>query len=457
MSRAWKWRRAVLWFWLNMLLAGCAGTPSPALETPVAPSATPAKDSEAAPPPSPRAVPSVYPTATQPPTLPAATPGPTRTPALPATSLDDVAVRVRLSASTIALARRLEATLGGQVQAADKTSGLSAARANQSNLVREMQLALGNLRLEPVPADCAGCVLLEAELPSLERQVTGWLRDPVLLASLENYFALLLGPHFPPGTAVGLRRSASPYDVAQTVALTEDGRRYLWKATAGEIPAPTSAPDDLPALAAALAGAALLPNGYVAACANVPVETLVVALEGAPVYVPIICPALALPSTLVPAYQWLDRLFASQADEAAPPAPAPALPLAAVLVYQRQDGARATLRADGQLGLQSPAAAMTVTVSASQMLSWTAALSATGLLAPGAEPLLELTEASSPSTRASAPARATVGLRLPAGVVSLSWSGPTPAPLAAALAELDVRLDALAPTSVWRRPRSELL
>ncbi|HUM68821.1 MAG TPA: hypothetical protein PLK31_08250, partial [Chloroflexota bacterium] len=177
----------------------------------------------------------------------------------------ETAVEVRYTIPALGLDRRLQGSISSQIIVVDEMTGQAIKRSNQGGVLLQLQQVLREMLLPVVPEGCEGCVFVSYNLPYSERQGEGWLRDPVILASLENYLAVSLGPHFPPGTVAGLRRSASPFAPAHTIALTADGLLYIWLATESEVSPPIAAD---PALLAALdvLPLASLNNEYVAAC-----------------------------------------------------------------------------------------------------------------------------------------------------------------------------------------------
>jgi hypothetical protein len=395
-------------------------------------------------------LPTLYPTATVPPTraatltapVPTATPEPTQVP------LDTAVVALRYEIPALGLSRRLEGTMGSQVVLVDETTGITNTLTNQAGVMIELQQAFSNLSLPPVPDDCQRCVRVEFALPLLNQAGAGHLTDPVLLASLENYMALALGPHFPPGTAIGLRRSASPYDVAQTVALTEDGLAHRWLATQAEVPEPVPAQETLATIRESLVGVSLPRRGYVADCPGVSIETLMVSGQDETVVLPVVCPDLVLPSGLVPAYLALDALLATVNADSAVGRPVHALGLQDVLYYRRADGASLALAASGRMilvGLTAEPVLQTMTTTTPVSLTLT--LSATGALIPGADALITTGDPLLPGDEPVFDTANVLGLRLADGVYSIGWEGAAPAALVEPLALLDERLDALlAPT-----------
>jgi len=129
----------------------------------------------------------------------------------------DTVVEVRYQIPALGLDRRLQGSISSQIVIVDETTGMALKRSNQAGVLLDLQQVLPELLLPVVPEGCDTCVYIFYELPYADLQAEGWLRDPVLLASLENYFTTSIGPHFPPNTIAGIRRSPSPYAPAHTV------------------------------------------------------------------------------------------------------------------------------------------------------------------------------------------------------------------------------------------------
>ena len=144
------------------------------------------------------------------------TPSPTRPTATPI-PFGETAVELIYSIPALNLERRLQGNIASQIIFVDEMTGEARQRSNQSSILLELQQVLPDLELEPVPQGCDSCVHFEYSLPLSEKSGSGWLRDPVLLASVENLMAVVLGPHFREDTILGLRRSASPYFPAHTI------------------------------------------------------------------------------------------------------------------------------------------------------------------------------------------------------------------------------------------------
>ena len=340
----------------------------------------------ATPPPLPTAVPipTLYPTytpvafgLTPQPTAPLPTAVPTQTPV----DFGQPKVRLRYTIPALGLERTLEGNLTNQLVLVDLAQGTSISLANQPRPLNELAQVLPTLELAPLPAGCGRCVWLSYELPLSGERGEGWLRDVVFLASVDHFFATQLGPHFPPGTRLGLHRTASPYTVAHTVAITAEGELWQWQAIEGEIAPPT--PADQETVNQLLAGLpiARLEESYTTPCPDMPRETLLVenrrlALE---------CPALSLPIPLVGVYGWLDGLASAVLDPAQnEPLPSQRLPLEAVLYYQDEAGNQLVAYGDGQLLMQPPDGALVRwEVAPTEIISLTNSLITSGIIPRG--------------------------------------------------------------------------
>jgi hypothetical protein len=265
-------------------------------------------------------------------------------------------LKLQYSIPALGLDRRLEGTANATIRLLDVATGQETALANQSRVLLQLQDALETIELSELPADCDRCVQISYDLPLRGTSGTGWLQDDVLLASIENFFAVWLGPYFPAETQIGLHRSASAYNVAQTLAVLTDGRMWRWQATDGEIAEPVAVDgvvlQRLADLVTAVSFSRLEPE-YRTACPNTPRETLSIGSE-TPWQLSLQCPAYSLPLPLAPLYTTLDSLLQPSLDPTRNlPQPAPLLPLSAVVYFQRPDGATLTLGADGQLTAQA--------------------------------------------------------------------------------------------------------
>lgn len=442
------WR---IWLFLPLLALGaCAQDGAPVLTGPPEQSGATAGPAEATATQAVTATPLVLPTllpsqtpvvaATQPVAQASATPATLPT-AQSTIDFEQPVVELRYRIPALQLDRRLEGNVSGQITVVDETQGVASIRPNQGAVLLELQEILPALELEPLPEDCLTCVSLSYQMPLLDIENEGWLQDPVLLASVENYTSAHLGPHFPPGTVVGLRRSATAYDVAHTLALTADGSLYRWLATAAQVDdavaAATAAPD-LRALVDALEGETLA-DQYVVSCAGAPVETLflhgeataesggMLADEGRAVR--IACPAFSLPQALLPLYMRLDGLLEETLAGSGLPRPPSEVALSSLLDYRREDGFQLALAADGTARVADEAGeTVTTTLSSSEVISLTTALLNSDVLQAG---LTAFTAGELPNT---------LLVRGDQGLLEAAWtSGATPAaiePLAARLNEI---------------------
>ncbi|KAA3659077.1 MAG: hypothetical protein DWQ04_23330 [Chloroflexi bacterium] len=360
--------KIVLWVMLIAVLVGCAVPDAP----------TPVPQSLVLP--SPQPVPATF-TPGPAIVLPTASPLPTRPPA-PTTIADtpipfeDTVVELRYQIPAIGLDRRLQGNIGSQIILVDETTGSGQQRNNQATILLQLQQVLRGLELPPVPEGCDRCVQMSFELPLEEVSVSGWLQDVTLLASIENFMSVALGAHFPPSATAGLRRSASPYAPAQSLAVLEDGRLWIWQANQDTIPEPFQVE---PTLVDAIFAVDVtdLASEYVANCPGVPLETLALVAEDG-VEITIVCPEYSLPSTLMPLYSQMDSLMVSQLtdDVERPPI---GFPLTAVLDYQRADDTRLTVYGDGTaVALDAENTVFTDTLTLTQVISLTSTLIESG-------------------------------------------------------------------------------
>ena len=394
----------------------------------------------------PRDLPTLYPTFTAipSPTAPAA---PTATPTRPTATplpLDTTWVMLRYEIPALGLARTLRGTVGNQIVMTDELTGKSVTQQNQVGVLLEIEEALGGLVLAEMPASCPTCVHLTYELPLQARRETGWFTDPVFLGSVENYLAVALGPHFPPATRFGLRRRASAFKAAQTIAWLEDGVIWNWPATAADVPTPQP-PTDAQQAAFADAAQLALRATYGHSCLNYADDFLYFAGTDDNRTIRVNCSAQALPTVLLPLYAQLEMLLAGQVDETAPPMPP--LPLAppVLLFYQRADAGTVTLFPDGTVEIGGISAEIMVkTLAADDVITLTAAISRTGVLMPTNAPVVPVTlpVVGKPFQFAT---ENVIALRTDYGVISLGWNGTAVAALQGALRLWDRWLDDLLP------------
>ena len=334
---------------LLLIACGNAG-PDGTLETAATPFALPTP-------------PSIPPTFTPAPIAPRPSQTPdTRQPTLspiPSTPIpfDDTVIAFRLRIPAIDLDRRLQGNVSSEIIVVDETAKRGQQRRNQAFILLELQQVLESIELEPVPDGCDRCVELTVEFPLEERTVSGWLQDPVLLASIENFMVVTLGPHFPPDTVVGLHRTASPYAPAQTAVLRQDGSLWVWQANLGEVPEPQTAESGLADQLAALQETDFR-DQYDAPCPGVPVETLQLGMGETAQTIIIACPQFSLPTALLPVYLPLNDVLAERITDTLP-APDSAFPLTGLLDYRRED-ARLMVFADGT-AVVSPASGLPIT------------------------------------------------------------------------------------------------
>ncbi len=334
-------------------------------------------------------------------------------------------VQLRLTIPAIGLDRRLQGSVSSQIILVDEATGLSVQRDNQASVLLDLQSVLPELVLAPLPEGCDTCVKFSYNLPFSGVEGTGWLRDSVLLASLENYFTITLGPHFPTDTVVGLRRSASPYAPAHSLAVTADGRLYRWLGSEGEIAPVSDAPSGLLPAVAALNLQAVAQQ-YTAPCLGTPLESLFLAGEDVERLIVLVCPEFSLSANLQPIYVPLhdalaELLTTSETTLERPPA---AFPLTAVLDYQRIDGAQLTIFMDGTAVANIDSGQpISTTLSSSQMISMTTNLLGSGSLHTGLTTFLppENDEGVVVATATPSAPRSRLLLRGPAAVYDAQW------------------------------------
>lgn len=378
-----------------------------------------------------RVLPTIYPTNTA---LPAATPTDTRMPQstpVPNTpvAFDQVAVDIRYSIPGLDLDRRIQGTVANQIEVIDETTGESVIRRNQPGVLLELQQALSEVELSEVPAGCDFCVQMEYELPLADVSESGWLEDTRLLASVENYTSVLLGPHFPEGTVVGLRRSASPYYAAHTIGFTEDGQLYFWTAIDSEVTAPGPAGQTILDLSEELANIEpeSLTEVYAASCAeDFGQETLYIRVESEGKEISLSCPELSLSTSLAPIYQDLDELVVDIMGDELLERPAMALPLDSLVFYRRDDGFQLNLFGDEMAVAISPdSVAYTGTVTSTLMISMTTNLIESDGLILGVE------------TNTAESEDSLLFVRGEEGVYEANWTGSVPEELGSFIDWLD--------------------
>lgn len=352
----------------------------------------------------------------------------------------ETAVELRYTIPSIGLDRRLQGNISSQIIIADETRGEIVKRDNQAGVLIELQQVLVDLPLEPIPEGCESCVRVSYNLPFADEQGEGWLKDPVMLASIENYFSTSLGPYFPPNTVVGLRRTASPFAPAHTIAVTADGMQVVWLVTDSEVE--TAVPAN-PAILEALNQLDLteLEAQYTVSCGVTTVEQMLLVSGQTTRPIVLNCPEFALPDTLVPLYGAVDSVLAEKlaASDVTMDRPPALFPLNAVLDYQRFDGAHLTIFRDGTVAAISPGnEPITTTLASSDVISLTTTLLESNELKLGLTSFLGTGEASeeSSATATPIPQRSVLLVRGPAGVYDGFWGRTANVPLLEPLNEL---------------------
>ncbi|GAB4150370.1 MAG: hypothetical protein Fur0021_12860 [Candidatus Promineifilaceae bacterium] len=359
---------------------------------------------------------------------------------------DTPMLSLRYAIPALGLARELVGTVGNQLTVTDLQTGRQVVKTNQAAVLLEIQSALLNHQLAALPDGCDRCVHFSYELPLVPQQGAGWLEDPVLLASVENFMAVNLGPHFPPDTVLGLRRRASAYNVAQTLALLADGTLWQWLATAAEAEMPSRVGAEWMGWLAQWRQLALA-ESYGSRCLDYPDDTLFIAAAAGSSLVTINCPDLALPATLLPLYAQLEPLLAAVAGDTTLPAPPLPLPRPALLFYQRSDGGNVILFPTGELEISGVLAENVVqTREAEAFLALMSTFTATHLLPVDNAPVVPAKKraAGEPFEFATL---YVLALRTDSGVSAWGWNEAPPDLITPLLPQLDAWLDVAASSS----------
>ncbi|MBK8434061.1 MAG: hypothetical protein IPL28_23440 [Chloroflexi bacterium] len=142
-------------------------------------------------------LPTIYPTYTPfqpqlvpPVTVAAPTAAPTGTPI----DFSRPIITLRYAIPALGLERTLQGTLDSTIQLVDLAAGTSIALPNQRRALLELQSVLPSLQLDELPDNCGRCVAFSYELAATGQSGAGWLKDVVLMASVEQFFAINLGP-----------------------------------------------------------------------------------------------------------------------------------------------------------------------------------------------------------------------------------------------------------------------
>lgn len=364
-----------------------------------------------------RILPTLYPTATIYPTPEATN---TRQPSQPTPSdtpvaYDQLVVELNYAIPEIGLTRSLRGDVSGHVELTDEATGLVVERSNQAGVLIEMQQSLPRLSLEQIPDGCSGCVMLSYNLPLTGQQDEGWLQDVRMLASIENFTTAILGPHFPTDTIAALRRSATPYVAAHTLTVSSDGLLWAWGATEAEIAPAIPLAEGDPLLAAISSGVDVegLSPVYSATCPQgAGIETLYLRTSEGDNYIQLVCPELALPSTLLPVYLAFDAKSAPLVAELSQDMPSPVLPVEALLFYQNSAGTELTWFHDGRsfIGDES-GVIVSGTMTVTEIVSVTNGLLETGLMNSGVNAFLVDSTAN------------VLLVRGPGGLSEVAWQG----------------------------------
>jgi hypothetical protein len=302
-------------------------------------------------------------------------------------SFDQLVIEMTYSIPSLGLEIRIKGNVAGELEVVDESSETSVLLKNRPGVIVEMQQALPKAVIEDLPANCDSCVQIEYELPLTDQSGHGWLNDVQLLASIENYVSSVLGPHFPAGTIAGLRRDATPFEVAHTSAVTSEGELWTWRATEAEISTPILEEGVLDQVSSELGliDWEMISDSVGHICyQGGGRETLLLESPDGPRQVEIRCPELYLPGQLVPLYKILSNAAAEilEGSDTAPPE----LPMTldTWLLYRRTDGVSLTLAEDGLAqAIDSEGSIYTSTITTTQVLSLTNLLLDDSLLESG--------------------------------------------------------------------------
>lgn len=427
-----------LWL-LFILVVGCGSRPQSTL-TPAA-VITPEPAGSPLPRPTLAEIPTLLPTYTpinQPAPTSTRPPQPIPTPSA-TVELSQVVIDLEYSIPALGMTRTLTATFASRISLHDTVTGQTITQIQQARVLLELQTALDGLVLEPIPDGCDLCPRLRYSLPLSSQASDGWLTDPVLLASLENYFTIHLGSHWPPNTVLALRRSASPYRSAHMIAFTAEGQLWRWTAVDDQIAPPEAAPLDPATLLADLAELGLA-DEYEQDCRNVARETLYFQAGETEQTIQFRCPELTLPTSLTPLYATLDTLLNEIPVAEGESNRLPIFAYTTVLYYQRADGIRLALDASGQVIIAADGEIQaTGNLTATSPISLTTAALESNFLTSGTPGLLQ-TMASTDTTSLS---DNFFMVRGPEGTAEATWDETTPEELEAIVAELDRLIERL--------------
>ena len=177
-----------------------------------------------------------------------------------------------------------------------------------------------------------------------------------MLASLENYTAAHLGPHFPPGAVFGLRQSATAEHVARTVTVTESNRLWVWRATDEQVPPATSTGliRDLRQVMPDSHILSDLENPRSTGCPTGPgVENLLIVYENETLNYEFSCPQLSMASSLLPVYRQLADQASGEREDTESTSTDHLVKLESIIEYHLLDGTGFSVNSDGSAILRN--------------------------------------------------------------------------------------------------------
>ncbi len=372
----------------------------------------------------------------------------------PTVDLDSPVLSLTYQIPAVELNRQLTANVAGRILLTDLTTGKEVAIPNGQRFLTEIVGAIeaNKTLFEPVPADCAECVVIGFELPAAGESGLGILPDPQLQVSIQHLFATRLGPHFPPEIALGHHRSASGYTVAHTAAIMADGQLFSWIASDPKIKIETGpiipeAASEYESLLAKFDGVP-----FVTECPNFPNETLVAGAQT----ILIRCPQLAIGHELTAVYAQASNLSNNLlVDERNLAIPDTSLPFGARIFYTKTDGRSVTIYADGLVEASYPVT-QTETISGTEQITFLEPATVQSSIPPGElEPLIIPLLASDVIPRgvtASVSQEQTefeelILIRGADGVYEFAWSNGVGQELLPGIQILDLLIERLEPTS----------
>ena len=336
-----------------------------------------------------RILPTLYPTRTPIPTLAPTETGPPLPTDVPSTPIafDQTVVELSYAIPSIGLERSLRANVSSVLELTNDTTGEAVILRDQIGVIFELQQSLPELSMGSLPEECPGCVQLSYSLPLANLEDRGWLTDTQMLASLENFTAANLQPHFPDGTVLGLRRSATPFRAAHTLALTSDGSLWHWMATDGVVPSPADGAEFGDSARRELGDLNLeeLEDGYSGPCpAGAGLESLYIDSGSEVKQIKFVCPELSLPGNLLPLYLIISDQVDELLDGDFEDEPEKAIPLNTLVHFQSSDESKMSLLNDGLVSLTDAVGIIyTQTLTITNIISLTTVLLEDGSLNKG--------------------------------------------------------------------------